>query len=43
MTAEEYRKDPCRASSLPFWKTEGLRLPATLRVLREDAFSAAIT
>lgn len=41
MTAEEYRKDPCRASSLPFWKTEGLRLPATLRVLREDAFSAA--
>lgn len=39
MTTAEYCKDPCGASSLPFWKTEGLELPPGVAVIREDAWS----
>ena len=41
LKASEYTADPCRASSLPFWKTERIQLPPHLSVLREDCFSAA--
>ena len=36
-----YVKDPCAASSLPFWKTEQMQLPANLSVYREDQFNEA--
>ena len=39
MTAEEYLKDPCRASSLSFWKTERMLLPAGAAVYREDEYA----
>lgn len=38
---EEYLTDPCRASSLPFWKTERLAVPDRLFVVREDQMPAA--
>ncbi len=38
MTAEEYLKDPCRASSLPFWKTEQVVIPSHMAVIRDDQF-----
>ena len=38
--AEDYLRDPCGASSLPFWKTERLVLPDNMSVLREDSFPA---
>ena len=41
MNAQEYVKDPCGASSLPFWKTEQLEIPAHISVIRDDRFSAA--
>ncbi len=41
MQADEYIKDPCRASSLPFWKTEMLEIPKGLLIIREDCFLAA--
>ena len=41
MNAEEYRKDPCAASSLPFWKAERFPLPAQLSAIRDDAFFPA--
>ena len=40
MRAEEYLKDPCRASSLPFWKTEQLILPRGVTVIRDDLYTA---
>lgn len=38
MTVSEYLQNPCRASSLPYWKTERLVIPAQLDILRDDAF-----
>ncbi len=29
-------QDPCAASSLPFWKTNNIRMPADMLILRED-------
>ena len=43
MRAEEYIQDPCRASALPFWKTEQVRVPESISVLREDKFIAEKT
>ena len=38
---ELYIADPCRASSLPFWKTKQLMIPNNITVLREEYFDAA--
>ena len=40
MRAEEYLKDPCGASSLPFWKTEQLTFPQGVSVIRDDLYAA---
>lgn len=39
MNAEEYVRDPCGASSLPFWKAESLVIPEGITVCREDRYS----
>lgn len=36
VTSEEYLKDPCRASSLPFWKSEQFEFPDDVFIYRED-------
>ena len=41
MRAEEYIQDPCRASSLPFWKTEQVQVPEGISILREDQYDPA--
>ena len=41
MTQDEYRKDPCGASALSFWKTNLVAIPEDMAVLREDAFDSA--
>ena len=41
MDAKDYRADPCRASSLPFWKTEQVSVPENITILREDQFDAS--
>ena len=38
MRKEEYLAEPCRASSLPFWKTEQFSVPRDIKVVREDLF-----
>ena len=40
MNVEKYLKDPCRASSLPFWKTEYMEIPKQISIYCEDEFSA---
>jgi GNAT superfamily N-acetyltransferase len=36
MTIEEYIKDPCRASSLPYWKTISYQIPNYIKVELEE-------
>ena len=38
---EEYAAEPCRASSLPFWKTVGYPMPGNVTVVRDDLYDAA--
>lgn len=38
MTVEEYKRDPCGASSLSFWKTEQIAPPPSIAIYRDDAF-----
>ena len=39
MKKEDYLDDPCRAASLPFWKSEQIQIPAGILIYREDEFS----
>ena len=41
MQAEEYLADPCRASSLPYWKTESMSVPKGITIIRDDLFSGS--
>ena len=36
MDKETYLRDPCKVSSLPFWKTNSIHIPEGLLILRED-------
>lgn len=38
MSPEQYLKDPCGASSLPFWKTNSFAVPPSITVVRDDIF-----
>ena len=39
MDVAEYLRDPCGASSLPFWKTERIAIPAHMRVVRDADYA----
>ena len=41
LTKESYLKDPCGASSLPFWKSEQIKIPANISIFREEDFDVA--
>lgn len=38
MEATQYLKNPCKMSSLPFWKTNIMTVPDNMVILRDDAF-----
>ena len=38
MSPEQYLSNPCKASSLPFWKTNIISLPPSMSVVRDDLF-----
>lgn len=38
MSPEQYLSNPCKASSLPFWKTNLISLPPSMSVVRDDLF-----
>ena len=40
MDISVYLSDPCRASSLPFWKTETVVIPENIMIVRDDKFSS---
>ena len=39
LTREAYLKDPCGASSLPYWKTETIAVPEYLTIVRDDLYT----
>lgn len=41
MEISEYTADPCRASSLPYWKTKRFPVPENVTVVRDDEYTAA--
>ena len=38
MNPEQYLSNPCKASSMPFWKTNLISLPPFMSVVRDDLF-----
>ena len=38
MEEKIYLSDPCGASSLPFWKTETVTIPRSLKIVRNDEY-----
>ncbi len=38
----QYLENPCRASSIPYWKAISISVPENMRILHNDDFSAAL-
>ena len=38
VSIEDYRKDPCRASSLPYWKTNTVAVPDNMMIIHHRNF-----
>lgn len=41
VNAETYLKNPCRVSSIPYWKAKSISVPAGMKILHETEFHAA--
>ena len=41
LTINEYRKNPCRALSIPYWKAKVTTLPETMKILHDSEFDPA--
>lgn len=39
ISIEEYKKNPCKASSIPYWKAKSLILPANMKITHSDNFN----
>lgn len=39
ITKKQYLRNPCRASSLPYWKTAGIAVPEHMKIVHEGDFS----
>lgn len=42
MTMSEYKKNPCSASSLPYWKTKEIVVPDNMMILHDKDFDAEL-
>ena len=38
VSIDEYRKDPCRTSSLPYWKTNAVVIPDNMTIIHHRDF-----
>lgn len=41
ITKEEYLKNPCKVSSIPYWKAKTITVPDGMKILHQDEYSAA--
>lgn len=39
ITKEDYLRNPCRASSIPYWKAKSISLPAGMKILHHDNYN----
>ncbi len=38
ISMEDYKKNPCKAFSIPYWKGKGLTVPANMKIIHKDEF-----
>lgn len=38
ITKEQYLSEPCKAASIPYWKTKSIAIPDSMKVLHQDDF-----
>lgn len=38
ISIEEYKKNPCRLSSIPYWKAKSLPIPTGMKIIHDDEF-----
>lgn len=36
MNIQEYKKNPCEESSLPFWKAEAIKIPGSMKIVNDN-------
>lgn len=41
LSLDEYLANPCRASSIPYWKARQITVPSNIRIVHRDDFEAA--
>lgn len=38
ISIEDYKKNPCKVSSIPYWKAKSLTVPANMKIIHSDEF-----
>lgn len=38
ITKEQYLSEPCKASSIPYWKAKSIAIPDSMKILHQDDF-----
>lgn len=38
ITQEEYLKNPCSVSSIPYWKAKSITIPDGMKILHQDEY-----
>ena len=41
LTKEQYRADPCKAASIPYWKAKSITVPDGMKILHQDEYDSA--
>lgn len=40
ISIETYKKDPCKVSSIPYWKAKSLIVPSNMKIVHNDEFNS---
>ena len=38
ISIEDYKKNPCKVSSIPYWKTKSLTIPSNMKIIHSNEF-----
>lgn len=41
ITKEQYLADPCKAASIPYWKSKSITVPENMKILHQDEYDCA--
>lgn len=39
ISIEDYKKNPCKVSSIPYWKAKSLTIPSNMKIIHSDEFN----